>query len=648
MPPSSLDLSPALAKALGAVPPRDRDTFALRLARSRRDLERPLRRLYGHLADFDGFLDRLLVVLATSFAARPEALRLQDLRRDLEPDWFQRETQVGYVFYVDRFAGSLRGVLDHLDYLEALGVTYVHFMPCLMPRPGDSDGGYSVMDYRRIDPGIGTMEDFEAVTEALRERGISVCIDLVLNHTAKEHAWAKAAQAGDPHHLAFYRTYRDRRMPDAFEETLLEVFPDTAPGNFTYQPDMGDDGLWVWTTFNAHQWDLDWENPDVFLAIAETMLFLANRGAEVLRFDAVAFLWKQLGTTCQNLPPVHDILAALRASSRIAAAALIHKEEAIVAPRDLIPYLGTGEHAGLEGNLAYHNTLMVQFWSMLASRETELATHVLDAHFPPRLQNAAWATYIRCHDDIGWAITEEDAAAVGRDGPAHRRFLSDFYAGDFPGSFARGGLFQVNEETGDARNNGATASLCGLETAREAGDEAGIAAAIDRILLGHALICAYGGIPLVYMGDELGLTNDPSFSADPAKAHDTRWMHRPAMDWTRAALRHDPSTIEGRVFAGVAHILHRRKATPHLHADNPVEILRGAPPGILAFRRLGPLGALIALFNASDDWRHVPDGWLREASQDPGFQPFDQLSEAPVAMPHGTLDLPPRGRVWLV
>ncbi|MEM7567569.1 MAG: alpha-amylase family glycosyl hydrolase, partial [Pseudomonadota bacterium] len=474
------------------------------------------------------------------------------------------------------------------------------------------------------------------------------CIDLVLNHTAKEHAWAEAARAGDPEKLAFYRTYEDRRMPDAFEETLLEVFPDTAPGNFTFYPDMGERGLWVWTTFNEHQWDLNWENPEVFLAIAETMLFLANKGAEVLRFDAVAFLWKALGTTCQNLAPVHDVLAALRACSRIAAAALIHKEEAIVAPRNLIPYLGVGEHAGREGNLAYHNTLMVQFWSMLASRDAGLATHVLDTHFPTRLQNAAWATYIRCHDDIGWAITEEDAEAVGLSGPDHRRFLADFYEGAFPGSFARGGLFQVNEETGDRRNNGATASLCGLEAAREAGDEAGIAAAIDRILLGHALIAAYGGIPLVYMGDEIGLTNDPSFSADLDKAHDTRWMHRPAMDWDRAASRHDPGTIEGRVFAGVAHILHRRKATPHLHADNPVEILRGAPESVLALRRESPLGSLIGLFNASDDWRHIPAGWLRDAARDPDLAAFDALSEAPVAMPHGTLDLPPRGRVWLV
>ena len=291
---------------------------------------------------------------------------------------------------------------------------------------------------------------------------------------------------------------------------------------------------------------------------------------------------------------------------------------------------------------------MVQFWSMLASGEVELAAHVLATHFPPRLQNAAWATYIRCHDDIGWAITEEDAEAVGLSGPAHRRFLADFYAGTYPGSFARGGLFQVDAATGDARNNGATASLCGLEAAREAGDEAGIAAAIDRILLGHALIASYGGLPLVYMGDELGLTNDPSFRADATKAHDTRWMHRPAMDWARAALRHDTDTIEGRIFGGIRHILHRRKATPHLHADNPVEILRAGVPGVFGYRRTSPLGALIALFNVSDDWRHVPRGWIEAEACHPAFALFDALSEAPVETPRGTLDLPPRGRVWLV
>ena len=641
---AAANLPSAALDALADIAPRDRDVFALRLARSMDDLTEPLGRLYGRLDGHETFIDELIVRLARAHAARPAELRLQDLSRDLSPDWFQSERMVGYVFYVDRFAGNLSGVLDHLDYLDELGVTYVHFMPLLKPRPGDSDGGYSVMDYRAIRDDLGTMEDFEHVCAMLRRRGISVCIDLVLNHTAAEHEWARAARNGSAKHLAMYRTFADRTIPDAFEQTLLEVFPDTAPGNFTWV-EMEGGGRWVWTTFNTHQWDLNWENPDVFLEVTDIMLHLANKGAECLRLDAVAFMWKRLGTISQNLPEVHDILHALRACAKVAAAALIHKEEAIVSPSDLLPYLGVGIHAGDEGNLAYHNSLMVQFWSALATRDAGLMTHVLGTHFPTQIENATWATYLRCHDDIGWAITDEDAGALGLSGAAHRRFLASFYEGEFPGSFARGAPFQVNEETGDRRTNGSLASLCGLERAVEDGNEEAIAAAIDRIVMGHSLIASWAGLPLIYMGDELGLLNDPSYRDDPALAHDSRWLHRPAMDWDKAALRHEPGTIEQRVFEGVAHVMRRRKATPHLHGRVPIEVLDAPAQGVFAHRRPSPTGVLVAMHNFTDEWRNVPRGWA-EARGATEFR--DALSESEVATPDSTIALPPRARLWLL
>ncbi len=325
------------------------------------------------------FKTRLLKALRKAWEERPADLKRLDLKRDLEPDWFQRPDMAGYVFYIDRFAGNLRGVLDRLDYLEDLGITYVHLMPCLKPRPGDSDGGYSVMDYRAINPAYGTMADFEAVAQALRARGMSLCIDLVLNHTAKEHAWAKKARKGDPVYQDYYLMFDDDHLPKQYEKTLVEVFPDNAPGNFTFYPDIG---KWVWTTFNEHQWDLNWANPQVFLEIVEIMLFLANKGVDVLRLDAVAFMWKRMGTRCQSEPEVHMLLRALRAACRIACPAVIHLEEAIVAPAEMLPYLGRGEHDGKEGNLAYHNSLMVQFWSALATRDTALMTHVHGHAFP--------------------------------------------------------------------------------------------------------------------------------------------------------------------------------------------------------------------------------------------------------------------------
>ncbi len=621
----------------------DTRLFEMRLERSRDDLFSMLERLYGQRGDYEAFRKRLLTALRFAWRERPEDLKWLDLARDLEPDWFQRADRVGYVFYIDRFAGNLRGVLDRLDYLEDLGVTYVHFMPCLKPRKGDSDGGYSVADYRKINPAYGTMDDFEEVTAALRARGISVCVDMVLNHTAREHAWAAKARKGDAKFLDYYLTFETDKQPRAYEEYLVEVFPDTAPGSFTFDAEMG---RWVWTTFNTHQWDLNWANPDVFLEMVRIMLYLANRGAEVLRFDAVAFMWKRLGTRCQSEPEVHMILQALRAACRIVAPAVIHLEEAIVGPAEMIPYLGAGEHTGKEGNLAYHNSLMVQFWSALAARDTALMTHVMRTHFPPSVQNATYATYIRCHDDIGWAVTDEDAGAVGLSGPLHRAFLSEFYEGSFEGSFAKGALFQVNEETGDKRISGSFASLAGLEAALAAGDAQETGLAVERILMGHALIACYGGIPLIYMGDELGLLNDYGYLDVPAHAHDSRWIHRPAMDWdtaARAAAGEDD--VVGRIYVGIRRIMRARGSLPALHGAHETHVLDTGSRALFAVRRAAPGGPVLCLFNFTEHWHSVSEAWCR-AEGVTGFH--DALSGEATAAGNGRVGIGPYGRLWLV
>jgi amylosucrase len=619
----------------------DDEIFDLRLARSAPDLWPMLEALYGAHPEYPAFSAALLKALKKGWQDRPADLKRLDLQRDLEPDWFQRPDMAGYVFYIDRFNGTLTGILDKLDYLEDLGITYVHLMPCLKPRPGDSDGGYSVMDYRQINPAFGTMAEFEAVSAALRARGISLCIDLVLNHTAKEHAWAKKAAKCDPVYQNYYLMFDTDEVPRRYEQTLVEVFPDNAPGNFTHYPAFG---KWVWTTFNEHQWDLNWANPQVFLEIVEIMLFLANRGVGVLRLDAVAFMWKRMGTRCQSEPEVHMLLQALRACSRIAASAVIHLEEAIVAPAEMLPYLGRGRHDGREGNLAYHNSLMVQFWSSLATRDTRLMTHVLAKHFPERLTNATYATYIRCHDDIGWAVTDDDAAAAGVSGHGHRSFLSDFYEGSFPGTFATGALFQVNEATGDKRISGSFASLAGLEMALSEGDAAGVEMAIHRILMGHALIAAFGGIPLIYMGDELALLNDHGYLDEPEHAHDSRWIHRPRMDWQQARERQDSASPAAQVFRGTRHILARRKATAALHAAHPVRIISGAGDGIFAFARVAPTGPLLCLFNFTERWQQVPEALVRAHGV---TAMHDALSDQPVRPSDGQIALPPYARVWL-
>jgi amylosucrase len=605
------------------------DAFAVRFERFFTELRDPLVALYGADPRFPAAFARLLGAIAATAAGRSRELRMLDHEREVTPDWLQREQAVGYVTYVDRFAGTLAGVRERLPYLRELGVSYLHLMPLLAARPAPNDGGYAVVDYGAVEPALGTMDDLRALACDLRAAGMALCIDVVLNHVAAEHPWARDA--------AFLHTFPDRSEPDAFERTLPDVFPDLAPGSFTW---CEEHASWIWTTFNTYQWDLDYTNPDVFVAMAEAMLGLAAVGVDVLRLDAAPFLWKRLGTNCQNQPEVHELLQAFRACVRIAAPAVAFKAEAIVAPRDLVPYLGTGRHEGKECDLAYHNVLMVLLWSALASGRVGLLTSTLRA-MPPVPPGAGWLTYVRCHDDIGWAITPEDAARVGEDAYLHRRFLADWYAGEFPGSFARGARFQPDPRTGEARTSGSCASLAGLESAP---DETAVELAIRRILLLHAVTFAHGGLPLIYMGDELGRLNDPSYLDDPHKAGDNRWLHRPPMDWEAAARRHDSNNVEGRLWAGFQRLIAARRSTRAIHVQGISEPLWTGNDHVFALRReqAGERLLVVANFTAT------PQPVALELAR--GFELSDAAGEVdgrPVERYQDFIVLAPYQHLWL-
>ena len=621
----------ACAPALAGLSPERRELFELRLHRWWDDLTDALSTLYGDRAT--EVAHRVVTQAAAAYAARDPQLHRLDERRILEPDWLQSPVVFGYATYADRFAGTLAAVGEKVDYLRELGVTYLHLMPLLRPRDGDNDGGYAVASYREVRPDLGSIEDLKALSTLLRGQGISLVLDLVLNHVAKEHEWARRARAGEARYRDYFHVYPDRTEPDAFEATLPEVFPDFAPGNFTWDEALGG---WVWTTFNEWQWDVNWANPDVFCDYADVIFFLANAGVEVVRLDAIAFTWKRLGTTCQNQPEVHALTQALRAIARIACPAVAFKAEAIVGPRDLVRYLGQGEHHGKVSDLAYHNTLMVQAWSMLATQDVRLAAHALAA-LPPIPTSATWIAYLRCHDDIGWAIDDGDAAAVGLDGFAHRAFLSDWFIGAFPGSPARGLVFQANAATGDRRISGTAAALAGLDAARDAGDPDGIDRAVSRIILGHALIAGFGGVPVVWSGDELGMANDPHWADEPGHEDDNRWVHRARMDWELAARRHTPGSVESRVFHGIAHLARTRARLPHLHASVASVVLGVWDPGVLVLARRHPTGTMLAVYNVTDSWRPLPGWVLRQ----------ERLAEATEALSGARVRIEGDDNAWL-
>jgi len=600
-------LAPRLEAAFPG--PRARwQAFRARLDREFPRLFAELLWLYGARYDFFWHLERILATAAEAWAERPAALGSRDATAEAAAlsgrPWFLDHGEVGAVCYADLWAGDLAGLRGRIDYLRGLGITYLHLMPLLRMRAGDNDGGYAVSSYREVEPRIGTMAELEALADDLRAAGIRLCLDMVINHTADGHDWAKAAVAGDGERRGYYRVFPNRTGPDAYEPFLREIFPDRGPEHFTWSPALG---AWVWTTFYTFQWDLNFGNPALFRQMAEEMLFLANRGAEVLRLDAVPFIWKEPGTPCENRPGAHRVVRALNAVARLAAPGLAFKSEAIVHPDDVKSYVGPEE-----APLSYHPLLMVHLWEALASRDTRLMRHALAKRFALP-DGAGWISYVRGHDDIGWGFADEDAAESAIDPHAHRRFLNAFYTGRFPGSFAGGLAFQENPRTGDARISGTTASLCGLDRARRAGDAEGVDLAVRRIVLLHGLILTIGGLPVIYLGDEVATENDHAFEADPARAHDNRWAHRPTADWTaQEAARSDPECPGGRVWRTLAGLIAMRKATPAFGGLEP-EILPLDNPHVFGFVRRGHDGTeapVVVLANMTERDQAVADAGL--------------------------------------
>lgn len=579
-----------------------RELFLHRLEAHAQQLISGLRPVYGQRPDFWELTIASVLTAWESFVARPEELKDLDARREAEPSpWFLSREAVGGVCYVDRYAGTISGLRERIPYFKELGLTYLHLMPLYECPEGNSDGGYAVSSYRRVDPSLGSMEELSAFAAQLRAEGIALVLDFVFNHTSNEHEWARAAAAGDPFYEKFYWIYPDRTEPAQFEKTAREIFPDDHPGVFTRVDSTvagrrasgaEEDPRWVWTTFHRFQWDLNYSNPEVFRAMASEMLFLANQGAQVLRLDAVAFIWKQLGTSCESQPQVHDLLRAFNAMIKLAAPAVEFKSEAIVHPDEVIRYIHTDQCA-----LSYNPLQMALTWEASATRKVALLRQALDErHRTP--DGTAWVNYVRGHDDIGWTFSDEDAAQCGVNGHDHRRFLNAFYTGRFRGSFAEGVAFQDNPRTGDCRICGTTASLMGLET--EPGP------AVDRILLAYSLTMSTGGVPLIYLGDEVGQRNDPHWAENPDHVHDARWVHRPEYSRADHERRHELFSVQGRIFGGIQRMIDVRKHTEEFDGAHLIPF-DTHNPHVLGYQRPGKHSVVLCLANFSD-WSQFVTG----------------------------------------
>ena len=550
-------------------------SFENRLKQRKAEMEDIFRRLY----ESDEKLDDLIDIMKKYHKERNRELKELDKKREKDPLWYKRGDMLGLTMYTDLFAGSLKNLKDKVDYLDRLSLKYLHLMPLLKMPEKDNDGGYAVEDFFSIDPRFGTNEDLAELTAQLRKHGISLCLDFVMNHTASTHEWAKKAESGDKHYQDYYMCFSDRTYPDEYEKTTPEVFPSTAPGNFIWNEKMQ---KWVLSSFYPFQWDLNYRNPEVLNEMLSSALYLANLGVEVFRLDAVPYIWKKLGTTSRNLPEVHLIVRLMRIVLEIVCPSVILKGEVVMAPKELKAYFGTPEAP--ECHLLYNVSLMVNFWSSLASQDVRLLEHMAEDILSME-EHCSFVNYIRCHDDIGWGLDEDYERKIGIDPLKHKIFLYRFFEGSFPGSYSLGQLYNYDRVSLDARSCGTTASLCGIENGRNHFDDTMIEMGVKRDLLMHAALYSFRGFPMLSSGDEIGQLNDWSYMNNPSLALDSRNIHRSHFNWDNEKKAQEGKGYEGEIMKGILTLDRVRKTEPCFAPEAKVNTWKSHSDGVFSIRR---------------------------------------------------------------
>ena len=575
------------------------ETYERRLKRH----EEELRWLYMELYGNDSMYAELCDGMRRFYEERGTDLKEQDAYRESRPDWYRKNDMLGMMFYIDNFAGNMKGVQSRLDYIERCGVNYVHLMPFLDTPKGRSDGGYAVSDFRKVQETLGTMEDLQELTAACHKKGINVCMDFVMNHTSEDHEWAVKARQGDGEYMSRYFFYDNASIPSEYEKTVPQVFPTTAPGNFTWLPEIGH---YVMTTFYPYQWDLNYKNPRVFNEMMYNFLFLANQGIDIIRIDAVPYIWKELGTQCRNLLQVHTIVRLMRMISEIVCPGILLLGEVVMEPEKVVPYFGTVEKP--ECHMLYNVTTMATTWHTVATRDVRLLKKQLDivSALP---KDYVFLNYLRCHDDIGWGL---DYLTLGQEGlgeVSHKKYLNDYFRGYTGGSNSRGELYNEDLITGDARFCGTTASMCGVERAGFEQNEEMMDAAIRLDLMLHAYMFMQSGIPVLYSGDEIGQVNDYTYKENPDKAADSRYLHRGAMNWELVKNIEIPESVQGRIFGGLRQLEQIREKEKAFMTNADMWTIETWEKEVLCIGRCFEGEKIIGLFNFSE---HDKTAWINE------------------------------------
>lgn len=558
-----------------------------------------LKWLYMELYGNDDMFFELCSRMQQFYEERSNALKTRDREKETDPEWFRKKEMLGMMLYIDNFAGTIRGVEKKLDYIQDCNVNCIHLMPFLDVTKGKSDGGYAVKDFRKVREDLGTMEDLETLTKKCHEKGMNVCMDFVMNHTSEDHEWAVKARKDEGEYMSRYFFFDNPVIPERYEQTVPQVFPTTAPGNFTYLPELDH---YVMTTFYPYQWDLNYGNPRVFNEMMYNFLYFANIGMDIIRIDAVPYIWKEMGTPCRNLKQVHTIVRMMRMIGEIVCPATILLGEVVMEPEKVAPYFGTVEKP--ECHMLYNVTTMATIWHSLAAQDTSLLKKQLDTvcALPGEY---TFLNYLRCHDDIGWGLDFDFLKGQGMEEIPHKRYLNDYYTGKFPGSVSRGELYNDDPVTQDARFCGTTASMCGIESAGFEQDEEKMEAAIRLDIMLHAYMLMQSGIPMLYSGDEIGQVNDYTYKEDPDKCADSRYIHRGVFRWDFAKKRKNKGTVEGQIFQSLGYLEKLRKQEKVFDADAKVYTYETWQQGIICVVREKAGTKMIGVFNFAKEPRTV-------------------------------------------
>ncbi len=557
------------------------EIFNARLAAN----EAELKQLYMELYHDEGAYNYFLSMLEKMYRDRKPRLRKLDAAREKNPLWYKDQKMLGMQFYTQCFGGNLKGVQSHLDYLQESGINYLHLMPLLESPKEKSDGGYAISDFRNVQPELGTMKDLAELADQCHDRDMVVCIDFVMNHTSDEHEWARRAKAGEEAYQQRYFFYGNWDIPRIYEQTVPQVFPTTAPGNFSWCPQAG---KVVMTFFYPYQWDLNYNNPTVMNDMTENMLFLCNQGIDVIRLDAVPYIWKALHTNCRNLPQVHTLVRIMKLASAIVCPGTLLLGEVIMEPDKLAPYFGSVEKP--ECNMLYNATTMCTTWHTVASQDVRLLKHQMEVVCGLPKEHT-FLNYLRCHDDIGWGLDFNFLRKFNVDEVSHKKFLGDYFQGYIFGSASRGELYNDDPTLGDSRVCGTTASLCGMENDPES--------AITLAQTLHAFLLTQAGLPIIYSGDEIGQTNDYSYHQDSIKFEDSRYVHRGNFNWDAAALRSDETTKEGRLYQMLQKLTKLRATEAPFHADADIWMEETRNNHILSIGRHYNGEKFVGVFNFS-------------------------------------------------